>query len=92
MITKEEYNGLNFNNIEKHVKEIEEFDGDIPFLLYNCISISNRLEYLERINQKYEREKLAEHRKNITFEREIEEVIEWVNNNPMFSDIIKIKK
>ena len=92
MITREQWNGLNFRKIEEHSKEIEEYPGEIPLILYDTISISNRIEYLNSINQKYEYGKIKEYRKKQDTETDIKDVIKFVNDNQEFIDIIKIKK
>ena len=91
LITREQYNGVDKNNFKKYQKEIEEYDGEIPFYLYNFINIINRIKYLKKVNNQYERAKLEEHRKNIDVDNEIEEFISWINDNPYFEEIIKIK-
>ena len=92
MITHEDWKGLNFNKLKEHSKEIEEFDGEIPLGLYHHINISNRLDYLNSIKKEYEYKDMSEYRKTFDIEKDIEETIKFVNENPQFDEIIKIKK
>ena len=92
MVNVKDWNGLNFRKLKEHSKELEEFDGRIPLALYDHINISNRLDYLDSINQKYEYDDMEEYRKTFDVDKDIEEIIKFVNENPVFEDIIKIKK
>ena len=92
MIQRNQFKGLNFKKIKKYQKEIEQYDGEIPIVLYNHINIGNRIKYLNSINQQYEHQHIQEYRKNKNnkIEKNIQSIIKWVNENPQFEDIIKI--
>lgn len=91
MISREEWKGLNFKKIEEYQKDIETYDGNIPYALYDFITISNRTKYLNRTGNQYEYAKIKQHRKQKPdVEEDINEILEWVNNNPLYEDIIRI--
>ena len=92
MITRDDWNGLNFHKLKEHSKEIEEFEGEIPLGLYHHINIGNRLDYLNSIKQEYEYKDMEEYRKIFDVEKDINETIKFVNENSQFEEIIKIKK
>ena len=93
MIKTNDFNGINFRKLKKHLKKIEEYPGNIPYIFYDHINISKRIEYLNNTDNKYEYAHIKQYRKNIpTADEQIKELLNFINNNPEFEDIIKIKE
>ena len=100
MISFNDYKGINSNKVNEYKKELESFEGYIPSILYFRVSISNHLRYLKnenpklyddvnKIRKKRRRELKASENK---YEYRVKELIDWVNENPQYSDIIITKK
>ena len=53
-ITRENFKRIYSEKIIEHSKELEEYDGELPIIFYEYISIRNRREYLESIGKFYE--------------------------------------
>lgn len=93
MIKTNKFNGINFRKLKKHLKKIEEYPGNIPYIFYDYINISKRIEYLNTTGKQYEYAHIKQYRKNIpTVNEEIKELLNFINNNPEFEDIIKTKE
>ena len=73
-------------------KELEEYEGELPIIFYEYISIRNRREYLESIGEFYEYANLKELRKSLDADKQLTELIQFVNMNEEFQDIVKIKE
>ena len=91
-ITRQNWDGINFKKLTEHSKELEEYDGELPLRLYDYININNTINYLNKRGKEYEYPKMQEYRKKQDAEQDVMELIEFVNNNQEFEDIIKIKK
>jgi len=99
MITKEQLNGLNFEKIQERSSELEKFTDYIPILIYsNLKNPQNRWEYLRKQGLYEEGLKQKQHARNSLkkaedkFEYQINELIEWINKYPEFTDLINIKE
>ena len=91
-ITRENFKRIYSEKIIEHSKELEEYDGELPIIFYEYISIRNRREYLESIGKFYEYAKLKELRKGLDADKQLTELIQFVNMNEEFQDIVKIKE
>lgn len=91
MIAEKDIKGLNFDNIKKRSKEIEKYPGKLPILIYNHINISNHEKYIDNeILKSYDEEramyvKLTD---DEAYDYENKELINWINNNSQFKDLI----
>ena len=89
--------GLDFTEISKHHKELEEFDDYIPLVFHNHVSSSVRLEYLRENNLFDEIEK-ATYNARMDFHESkdkvdwiVRDVIDWVNKYPEYMCFVKTK-
>ena len=95
MISKDDLNGLNFDRLDERRDELERFDGMLPILLYNNISLINHEKYIsDDIKQAYSdrREMYIKFNDEEAYEYEIEELLEWISNNPQFMDLILLSE
>ena len=91
-ITRENFKRIYSEKIIEHSKELEEYEGELPIIFYEYISIRNRREYLESIGEFYEYANLKELRKSLDADKQLTELIQFVNMNEEFQDIVKIKE
>lgn len=91
-ITLKNWDGLNFKEIKKYSKELETYNGELPFLLHHHINITHRKEYLDSIGESYEYQHIQEHRKGtIDLEKDKQEIIDWIKENFKYQSILKTK-
>lgn len=91
-ITRENFKRIYSEKIREHSKELEEYDGELPIIFYEYINIKNRREYLESIGKFYEYANLKELRRGLDADKQLDELIQFVNMNEEFQDIVKIKE
>ena len=97
MVNRSEWNGLNTNVIRENNDLLVKFDEYVPSILRRYINMKERNDYLkskgtydkifkERMKKRQELKKTDK-----KVEWHINEVLSFVNNNPVFEDFIKIK-
>ena len=97
LIKVNDFNGLNFEEIQKHSEELEEYTGLLPSFILLYINISNYNDNLrehglydeilkERINRRQKLRK-AEDKSEI----KLKELIKWINENPNYTNLINLK-
>lgn len=96
IIFVKDYDGLNINSLSRNKQKLENYNGYLPLLLYCYIepmvyySNLNEKDYNQVINTlKEKRKELIVTDNKIDYQ--INELIEWVNNNPSFKNIIRLK-
>lgn len=96
----ENWNGLNFEKIKERARELETFPSYIPSVFTSYINMRNRLEFLKKNNlydnvqkeKKKHRDNLKKTAKNKKSETRKQDIIDWINNNLEFIDLINLKE
>lgn len=97
MIKVNDFNGLNFNEIQKCRDELEKYKGLLPSLillhLHNGNYDNNLREqglYDEILEQRKNRRKKLRKAENKN-EIKLKELIKWINENPQYTSLINLK-
>ena len=80
-----EYDSL---KIKSKVQELEEYPGYLPWIIQREIDLENYYNHLKKkgIYNKF-KDKLSES-KMASYKKHKEEFIQWVNNNPEYSEFL----
>ena len=92
-LTLQNWDGINFKKIKEYQSQLEQYNGYLPIILHHHINITNRKEYLNSIGEEYEYKDILKHRNSPQdLKRDKQEIIDFINQNPQFKEIIKIKE
>ena len=91
MISKEDLNGINFDRLLERREEFEKYNGMLPVMIFDCVSITNHYKHIsEEVKQVYNnrREMYVKFNAEEACEFEKEELVKRINDNPEFEDIL----
>lgn len=97
MVGRDEWNGLNHKVIFEMSDELLIIDDYIPSQLRRYINIRERNNYLkskgafDKIIEERKKKRIELKKSNDKVEWHIHEILNFINNNPVFTDFVKIK-